>query len=109
MMVGKSSKSRPVSTSLGWQMTTCTPVFDLSCVPCFSFRGINTRPQNGCADTYIAQDSFEPGSDIMLPRVYRKDLASASFGQLLLDLLQQSSFLGIEGVFRKAASLGDDE
>src|SRR5882672_3059524 len=108
MMVGKSSKSRPVSTSLGWQMTTCTP--SLICLAYHaSLFEVSTFPQNGCADAFIAQDSLQPGSDIVFPRIYRKDLASASFGELLLDFLQESSFLGIAGVFGKIASLGDDK
>lgn len=45
----------------------------------------------------------------MFPCVYRKNLASASLRQFLFYLLQESPFLGIEGVFRKIASLGNDE
>jgi hypothetical protein len=34
------------------------PVLNLSRIPFFSFRGIDIRPQNGCTDAFVAQDSF---------------------------------------------------
>jgi hypothetical protein len=52
---------------------------------------------------------LQPASDIMFARIYRKDLAAASFRQFLLDLLQESTVLGMERVFRKIAGLGDDK
>jgi len=45
----------------------------------------------------------------MFLRVHREHLAAPAFGKFLLDLLDQSSFLGIELVFWKVPRLGDDE
>jgi len=42
-------------------------------------------------------------------RVHGKHLAATAFGQLFLDLFDQSPFLGIQLVFSEVASLGNDE
>jgi hypothetical protein len=93
MMVGTSNKSRPVSTSLGWQITTCNylhTVFDLSGVPGFALGGIDTRPQNSGANSLIAQDSLKPGRNIVFLRVHREDLTPITKRTLRFSLESNS-------------------
>src|SRR5579864_767305 len=84
-------------------------VFDLPGVPSFAVRGIDTRAQNRGANSLVTQNSLQPGCNVVLLRVYRKDLASPSLRQFLLDLLDQFAFFGIDLVLGKVAGFCNNE
>src|ERR1700722_4938150 len=84
-------------------------VFDLSGVPCLALGGINARSQNGSVDSLVAQNSLQSGCDVVLLRVHGKDLASPSFRQFLLDLLDQFAFFGMDTILGKVAGLRNHE
>src|SRR5579864_9459591 len=84
-------------------------VFDLPGVPSFAVRGIDTRAQNRGANSLVTQNSLQPGCNVVLLRVYRKDLASPSLRQFLLDLLDQFAFFGIDLVLGKVAGSCNNE
>ncbi len=83
--------------------------FNLSRIPGLAFRRIRARPQNSRPDAFVAQDALQPGSNVVLLRVHGKHLAAAAFGKLLLDLLDQLPFLGMQLVFGKISCFRDDE
>src|SRR5260370_15732276 len=84
-------------------------IFDLPGIPGFALGGIDALPQNSGADSLVAQDSLKPRCNVVFLRVYRKDLTPSSFCQFLLDLLDQSPFLGIDTVLGKVSRLRNDE
>src|SRR5882762_9207591 len=100
MIVGKSSKSRPVSTSLGWQMTTWMP-----CLTCLAYQaslfGAHVGTQDRRADAFAGENLLQPCRGIVLLRVDREYLAAPPLRQFSLELFDQSSFFGIERVLRK--------
>src|SRR5882762_11872437 len=82
---------------------------DLAGVPGFALEGIHTRAQNCRVASFVASNSQKPRGDVVLLRVHRAHVASASFGKFTFDLLDQFSFFRIELFFRKIARLCNDE
>src|SRR3984957_13835806 len=109
MMVGKSSRSRPVSTSLGWQITTWTPSLTCRAYHASLLRSIHARAQHCRAEPFVTQDSLKPGCNVVLLRVHGKDLTPPSFRQFVLNLLDQSPFFGIDVVLGKVARFCNNE
>src|SRR5664279_4141213 len=108
-MVGNSSRSSPVSTSLGWQMTTSMP--RLSCSRYQASRlWVGTLARSTPARTPSARSSFSSRAvTSVFVGIDGKHLALAAAFELPLNLLDESSFLGIDLALIQIFRFCDDE